>query len=108
MPNDGWLHSVGGAFALGLSEHVADLNPLMRSCATLLPREAFFIFSYCPSLTAECEVFESFSGLWAHREQHVGEALAAHGFKLRSQHEGPGYQSAGQEVMHRIVVAQRF
>ncbi|HTM45440.1 MAG TPA: hypothetical protein VL137_10820 [Polyangiaceae bacterium] len=103
----GWPKALGGAFAVGLSEYVADLSELFRVCAALLPPQAPLIFSYCPSASADCEVFEPFNGLLAHSEQHVNKALTTQGFALLSQHDGLGYQTAGQDVMHRIVLAER-
>jgi predicted TPR repeat methyltransferase len=99
-----------GALALGLTEHLVELSPLFASCAALLPQGTLLVFSYCPlpdERARESAIFESFTNLHAHTPSHVARALAASAFALLSQHDGPGYTSAGQPVPHRLVVAQR-
>jgi len=99
-----------GAIAVGLSEHIVDLNPLFAACRHALPSGALLIFSYCP-LQDEAEpiamVFESFAGLIAHNPNHVSRALEAYGFAPLIEHDGPGYVTASVQVMHRIVIARR-
>lgn len=99
-----------GAIALGLSEHVLDLNLLFKACAATLPQAAPLIFSYCPlpeDTASDHEIFESFSGLIAHHSGHVAQALEANHFAWLDQQDGPGYSSGGQNVVHRIVIAAR-
>lgn len=100
----------GGALALGLTEHVVDLTALFAACAAALSVGAPLLFSYCPlndDSAQEHSVFESFAGLIAHSRHHVARALTHTSFAIVSEHDGPGYTTAGQDVAHRIVVAER-
>lgn len=100
----------GGALALGLTEHVVDLTALFAACGAALPVGAPLLFSYCPlsdDTQREYSVFESFAGLIAHSRQHVTHALINTSFAVLSEHDGPGYTTAGCDVAHRIVVAER-
>lgn len=100
----------GGAVALGVTEHIVDLSHLFAACAAMLPTGAPLIFSYCPlseDRPHDSEVFESFAGLHAHSRDHVSCTLAEQGFVTLSEHDGLGYQTAGLQVTHRLVVARR-
>ncbi len=106
------LHALpaAGALALGLTEHVVDLTGLFAACAAALPVGAPLLFSYCPlgeDDAREHSVFESFAGLIAHSRHHVTRTLTRTSFAVVSEHDGPGYTTARQDVAHRIVVAQR-
>ncbi|HEX2881981.1 MAG TPA: hypothetical protein VHO25_20825 [Polyangiaceae bacterium] len=99
-----------GALALGLTEHLVDLAPWFAACAALLPHGAPLVFSYCPlhdERTQGSDIFESFTNLHAHTPSHVARALAVNAFLPTSEHDGPGYTTAGQPVPHRLVVAHR-
>jgi predicted TPR repeat methyltransferase len=99
-----------GALALGLTEHLVDLSPWFAACAEPLPPGALLVFSYCPldaNSPDDSAVFESFTNLHAHTPKHVTRVLTENSFVLLSEHEGPGYITAGHQVTHRLVVAQR-